>query len=51
MFIPGSDEETLAFINRFRQNYLGLETVYELNGATATKKKDKKKDKSENDGF
>ena len=51
VFIPGSDEETLAFINRFRLNYLGLETLYELSGATATKKKDKKKDKSENDGF
>ena len=52
VFIPGSDEETLTFINRFRLNYLGLEMPYELSGATATKKKDKKKDgKSENDGF
>jgi hypothetical protein len=51
VFIPGSDEETLAFINRFRLNYLGLESPYELSGATAEKKKDKKKDGKENDGF
>jgi hypothetical protein len=52
VFIPGSDEETLAFINRFRQNYLGIEAPYELNAASSSsKKKDKKKDKSEDDGF
>ncbi len=53
VFIPGSDEETLAFINRFRKNYLGLESAYDLTSApSADKKKEKKKgDKSEDDGF
>ncbi len=53
VFIPGSDEETLAFINRFRKNYLGLESPYELGGATASgeKKKVKKKGDKEDDGF
>ena len=53
IFIPGSDEEALAFINRFRQNYYGIEAPYELNsGTSATKKKEKKKDvKEEDDGF
>ncbi|MEJ0054262.1 MAG: hypothetical protein WDN75_00580 [Bacteroidota bacterium] len=53
VYIPGSDEETLAFINRFRKNYLGLESPYDLGGTTATeKKKEKKKsEKSEDDGF
>jgi hypothetical protein len=52
VFIPGSDEETLAFINRFRQNYLGIEAPYELNSAASSdKKKDKKKDKATDDGF
>ncbi|MBK5279577.1 MAG: hypothetical protein JJE09_12015 [Bacteroidia bacterium] len=53
VFIPGSDEEALAFINRFRQNYYGIEAPYELNSAgSAAKKVDKKKDaKEEDDGF
>ena len=53
IFIPGSDEEALAFINRFRQNYYGIEAPYELNSASsAAKKKEKKKDvKDEDDGF
>jgi len=50
VFIPGSDEETLAFINRYRQNYLGIEGPYELNSGTASKKKDKKKDEKD-EGF
>ncbi len=50
VFIPGSDEETLAFINRFRQNYLGLEAPYDLSSPSA-KKKDKKKDDKGDDGF
>lgn len=29
-FIPGSEEETLAFINRFRKNYLGIDVPYSL---------------------
>ena len=52
IFIPGSDEEVLAFINRFRQNYYGIEAPYELNSATsAVKKKEKKDAKDEDDGF
>jgi len=52
VFIPGSDEETLAFINRFRQTYYGLEVPYNLGGDSQTsKKKDKKKDDKEDDGF
>jgi hypothetical protein len=50
VFIPGTDEETLAFIKRFRLDYLGIETDYDLSGATADKKKDKKKEDTD-DGF
>jgi hypothetical protein len=50
VFIPGSDEETLAFINRFRQTYLGIETPYDLTSPSA-KKKEKEKKKDEKDGF
>jgi hypothetical protein len=49
VFVPGSDEETLAFIKRFRLDYLGIETDYDLFSATADQKKQKKKD--ETDGF
>ncbi|HLZ16073.1 MAG TPA: hypothetical protein VKQ08_03500, partial [Cyclobacteriaceae bacterium] len=53
VFIPGSDDETLAWINKFRLNYYGLEAPYDLTSGTSTaKKKDKKKDeKKEDDGF
>jgi len=51
VFIPGSDEETLSFINRFRKNYLNIEAPYELNAAAAKKKDKKKDDKGEDDGF
>jgi hypothetical protein len=55
VFVPGSDEETLAFINRFRLNYYNLEAPYDLSGGTsaAGKKKDDKKktEKKEDDGF
>jgi hypothetical protein len=50
VFIPGSDDETLEFINRFRKNYYGKEDGYDLN-ATASRKKDKKKDEKSDDGF
>jgi len=50
VFIPGSTDETLAFINRFRQNYYGIETPYDLGGASSAQKKEKKKD-AEDDGF
>ena len=29
-FIPGSEEETLAFINRFRKSYYGIDVPYSL---------------------
>ena len=51
VFIPGTDDETLSFINRYRQTYFGIEAPYDLNaGSAADKKKDKKKDESD-DGF
>jgi hypothetical protein len=51
VFIPGTDDETLAFINRYRQTYYGIEAPYELSsGPAAEKKKEKKKD-AEDDGF
>jgi hypothetical protein len=48
VFVPGSDEETLAYINRFRKNYYNLEAPYSLGATTATQKK-KKTD--EDEGF
>jgi hypothetical protein len=49
VFIPGSDEETLSFINKFRKKYYGLEAPYSLgSGRGPTKKKDKN---VEDDGF
>ncbi|MDZ4714902.1 MAG: hypothetical protein SH819_05475 [Cytophagales bacterium] len=50
VFIPGSDEETLSFINRFRKSYYGMEAPYELSAPSA-RKKDKKKDNKSDDGF
>jgi hypothetical protein len=52
-FIPGSDDETLAFVNRFRLTYYGIEAPYDLSGGiSSAKKKDKKKEeKKEDDGF
>jgi hypothetical protein len=49
IFIPGSEEETLAFIKRFRKDYLGIESDYDLGETTAKKKE--KKEKTEDDGF
>jgi hypothetical protein len=51
-FVPGSDEETLAFINRFRKKYYGIDVPYSLSdsSAPAGKKKQDKKDE-EDDGF
>jgi len=50
IFVPGTDDETLAFIKRFRVDYLGIETDYDLFSATADKKKEKKKEDTD-DGF
>ena len=52
-FIPGTDEEVLEFINRFRKNYYGIEVPYNLSeGAEAVeeKKKEEKKE-DDDDGF
>jgi hypothetical protein len=48
--IPGTDDETLAFINRFRQVYNNIEAPYDLFAGSSARKKEKKKD-SADDGF
>ncbi|MBL0740844.1 hypothetical protein [Chryseolinea lacunae] len=51
-FIPGSDDETLSFINRFRREYFGNDVPYSFSDGTATiKKKDEEKKKESDDGF
>lgn len=53
-FIPGSDDETLGFINKFRKEYYGIEVPYSLNdGSQAVQKKadEPAKKKEEDDGF
>ncbi len=50
VFIPGSEEETLEFINRFRKQYYGIEAPYDLTAASE-RKKDKKKGEKADDGF
>jgi hypothetical protein len=50
VFVPGSEEETKAFINRFRLEYLGIEVPYSLSEGAAGKKEDPKK-KDDKDGF
>ncbi len=51
VFVPGSDEETLTFINRFRLTYYGIEAPYELNAASSSEKKKEKKKDEKDDGF
>lgn len=50
-FIPGSEDETLAFINRFRKTYYGIEVPYNLGDGTAAVEKKKEEKKKEDDGF
>jgi hypothetical protein len=50
VYIPGSNDETLAFINRFRKDYLEIDAPYDLSGESAKKEK-KEKEKKEDDGF
>lgn len=50
VFVPGSDDETLAFINRFRKDYYGIEVPYSLTAGTTGAKKEEEK-KKEDDGF
>lgn len=51
VFIPGTDDETLAFINRYRQNYFGIEAPYSLTSSVGADKKQEKKKDEEDDGF
>jgi hypothetical protein len=54
-FIPGTEEETLSFINRFRKQYFEIEVPYSLSeGAPVVEEKkpeDPQKKKEEDDGF
>ena len=53
-FIPGSDDETLAFINRFRKQYYGIDVPYSLSDGSQVVEKDVQQDdqkKEEDDGF
>jgi hypothetical protein len=50
-FIPGSDDETLAFINRFRKQYYGIEVPYSLSEGAQVVEKKKTDKKEEDDGF
>jgi hypothetical protein len=51
VFVPGSEEETKAFVNRFRLEYFGIEVPYSLSEDPAGNKKDDLKKKNDNDGF
>ena len=50
-FIPGSDDETLAFVNRFRKQYYGIEVPYVLSEGAQVVEKKKEEKKEEDDGF
>ncbi|MEJ7643553.1 MAG: hypothetical protein WKF87_03095 [Chryseolinea sp.] len=52
-FVPGSDEETLTFINRFRKEYFDNDVPYSLSeGTSIIKKADgEEKKKEDDDGF
>jgi hypothetical protein len=53
-FVPGSDDETLAFVNRYRKDYYGIQVPYSLSeGSQAVQKKttEEKEKKKEDDGF
>lgn len=52
-FIPGSEDETLSFINRFRKQYYGIEVPYSLNEGpqVVEKKQEAEKKKDTDDGF
>jgi hypothetical protein len=51
-FVPGSEDETLAFVNRFRKVYYGIDVPYSLSeGTQAVEKKKTEEKKKEDDGF
>lgn len=49
IFVPATEDETLEFVNRFRNQYYGIQVPYNLSGGSAIKKKQEKKD--DDDGF
>ncbi|MCW5912693.1 MAG: hypothetical protein KIT62_16610 [Cyclobacteriaceae bacterium] len=51
VYIPGTIDETLSWINKFRLNYYGLEAPYDLSSGNADTKKKEEKKKDEDDGF
>ena len=51
VYVPGSEDEALAFINRFRKEYYGIEVPYSLSAGAAGGKKKEEKKKEEDDGF
>jgi hypothetical protein len=51
VFLPGSEDEVLAFINRFRREYYGIEVPYSLSAGTVGAPKKEEKKKTEDDGF
>jgi hypothetical protein len=53
-FIPGTEDETLAFVTRFRKQYYGIDVPYNLGEpqqAVEKKKDEKEKKKEQDDGF
>jgi hypothetical protein len=53
-FVPGTEEEVLSFVNRFRKEYYGIDVPYSLSeGTSVVEKKDEKEKekKKEDDGF
>ena len=53
-FLPGSDDETLTFIDRFRREYYGIDVPYSLSEGTdpvQKKEEDAPAPKKESDGF
>lgn len=51
VFIPGSDDEVMAFISRFRKNYYGIDAPYDLGSASSSTKKKEEKKEADDDGF
>lgn len=51
VYIPGTIDETLSWINNFRLTYLGLEAPYDLSSGSSEAKKKEEKKKEEDDGF
>lgn len=49
VFVKGNEDETLEFINRFRKNYLGIDTPFQL--GKQVESKEKKDDDEEPAGF